>query len=298
MASTSRISLYRPIGTLSATANAGGTTTTMICSNASVSLAIGDRFRLFTSADAPKEDTIFTVTNKVVAGSTTLTFTPAAAVSTANTDRAYNGEIIDVNTAIDNQLDILDTATIVEACTSSTRPSTNLYTGKLIYETDTKNIMKYSGSVWEVIQNVNFPRGRVGYSGSAVTSAALTFGQEALIQSVTFTAYAGRTYACYGGGTCESVTGTDVAAYVRVRWQTGATVSTATGASIGTQAADVNDNGVAGANSPYVYANTFVPNVNGQITAGLFFGNAQSSGTDTCRTLNFSYLAIEDLGAG
>lgn len=79
-----------------ATANAGGTTTTLVCANAtpnvegaSMNVArIGESFRLFTAAGAIKEETVFTVTGIAVAGSTTITFTPAAAVNTASTDVA------------------------------------------------------------------------------------------------------------------------------------------------------------------------------------------------------------------
>jgi len=74
-----------------ATANAGGTTTTFVCANAAPGtntnvVRNGDEFKLFTAAGVLKEETVFTVVSQVVAGSTTLTFTPAAAVATASTD--------------------------------------------------------------------------------------------------------------------------------------------------------------------------------------------------------------------
>jgi hypothetical protein len=76
------------------TANAGGTTTTIVGANAAPGtndnnvVRRGEEFRLFTAAGALKEETVFTVTAIAVAGSTTVTFTPAAAVVTANTDVA------------------------------------------------------------------------------------------------------------------------------------------------------------------------------------------------------------------
>jgi hypothetical protein len=73
------------------TANAGGTTTTIVGANAAPGAGTnvvrnGDSFRLFTAAGAVKEETVFTVTGQAVAGSTTVTFSPAAAVATASGD--------------------------------------------------------------------------------------------------------------------------------------------------------------------------------------------------------------------
>lgn len=73
------------------TANAGGTTTTVVGANAAPAagtnvVRIGDEFKLFTAAGVLKEEKVFTVTSQAVAGSTTVTFSPAAAVVTASTD--------------------------------------------------------------------------------------------------------------------------------------------------------------------------------------------------------------------
>jgi len=75
-------------------ANAGGTTTTLVGANATPAtsvnvLRLGEKFRLFAAAAVlPKEEKVFTVTGIAVAGSTTVTFTPAAAAATISTDRA------------------------------------------------------------------------------------------------------------------------------------------------------------------------------------------------------------------
>lgn len=68
------------------TANATGTTTTMVGANADPTtgvmgtnvVRIGDEFKLFTSGNVLKQETVFRVTAIAVAGSTTVTFTPAA----------------------------------------------------------------------------------------------------------------------------------------------------------------------------------------------------------------------------
>lgn len=74
------------------TANAGGTTTTIVGANAAYPAAtnvvrIGDEFKLFTSANVLKQETVFRVTGIAVAASTTVTFTPAANVITASGDQ-------------------------------------------------------------------------------------------------------------------------------------------------------------------------------------------------------------------
>lgn len=73
------------------TANAGGTTTTIVGANAAPGtntnvVRIDDEFKLFTAAGAQKEETVFRITAIAVAGSTTVTYTPASAVATASTD--------------------------------------------------------------------------------------------------------------------------------------------------------------------------------------------------------------------
>jgi hypothetical protein len=75
------------------TANAGGTTTTIVGANAAYPAAtnimrIGDEFKLFTTAGVLKQETVFRVTGIAVAASTTVTFTPAASANTASGDNA------------------------------------------------------------------------------------------------------------------------------------------------------------------------------------------------------------------
>jgi hypothetical protein len=73
------------------TANAAGTTTTIVGANAAPAtgtnvVRLGDEFKLFTAAGVLKEEKTFRVTAIAVAASTTVTFTPAAAANTASTD--------------------------------------------------------------------------------------------------------------------------------------------------------------------------------------------------------------------
>lgn len=78
------------------TANGAGSTTTIVGANADPTtgvlgtnvMRLGDEFKLFTTAGALKQETVFRVTAIAVAGSTTVTFTPAATGATASGDNA------------------------------------------------------------------------------------------------------------------------------------------------------------------------------------------------------------------
>lgn len=74
------------------TANATGTTTTIVGANAAPAtptnvVRIGDEFKLFNvTTGTLKQETVFRVTAVAVAGSTTVTFTPAASVAPVSGD--------------------------------------------------------------------------------------------------------------------------------------------------------------------------------------------------------------------
>lgn len=74
------------------TANATGTTTTIVGANAAPAtptnvVRIGEEFKLFNATTGTlKEETVFRITAVAVAGSTTVTFTPAAAVAPISGD--------------------------------------------------------------------------------------------------------------------------------------------------------------------------------------------------------------------
>lgn len=76
------------------TANGAGTTNTIVGANAAPGtndnnvIRRGEEIQLFTAGGVKKEETVFTVTGVAVAGSTTVTFSPAAAVATASGDVA------------------------------------------------------------------------------------------------------------------------------------------------------------------------------------------------------------------
>jgi hypothetical protein len=84
------------------TANAAGTTTTIVGANAAPGtddtnvIRRGEKFRLFTSAGVLKEEKVFTVDSIAVGASTTVTFSPAAASATASGDVARQVGVSDL----------------------------------------------------------------------------------------------------------------------------------------------------------------------------------------------------------
>lgn len=105
--------LHAPVKTLGGlalfTANGAGTTTTLVGAAASLTAStncarIGEKFMLATSAGVLKENTVFTVTAHN--GTTTITFTPAAAAATANGDQAIlvANDPFESNNALDARL--------------------------------------------------------------------------------------------------------------------------------------------------------------------------------------------------
>lgn len=92
---------------VTAVANAAGTTTTLVGANGqSPSPNIGDRVRLYTSANVLKQTGLFTITNKAVAVSTTWTFTPAAGGATASGDYLSVSEDVSLISVPANYIDI------------------------------------------------------------------------------------------------------------------------------------------------------------------------------------------------
>jgi hypothetical protein len=91
------------------TANATGSTTTIVGANAAPGtndvnvIRRGEKFRLCATSGAVKEETVFTVTGIAVAGSTTVTFTPAALVAPVSTDfcKLVNSDFLSDESSLD-----------------------------------------------------------------------------------------------------------------------------------------------------------------------------------------------------
>lgn len=211
-------------------------------------------------------------------------------------NKPANSDVVDVVTAISDQMAVLDSAARCESCTSTTRPTTNLFTGKIAYETDTKSIIKYSGAVWEYVYSSKQSRGRQAYLTTTTVSSTVAANAEAVSALTrTFTAYSGRKYLVLAGGATECVAGVDAPAFVRGRWAAGVSVTTA-GTLISTNCADVNDNSVSTADIRWNYLGQFSVTTSGQVTVGITLGRPVAADAKTVRITGFQYLAIEDIG--
>lgn len=127
-----------------ATANATGTTTTLVCANATPGtdtpttnvVRIGDTFRLFNAAGAVKEETVFRVTAVAVAASTTITFTPAAAVAPVSTDVAklVGMDSFEDNDSMDQALTKLDSTSYTVSRLSMMTSNDKIYALRVALE--------------------------------------------------------------------------------------------------------------------------------------------------------------------
>lgn len=307
MATTSRLGLYQPIGTLKATATASGTTTTFLCSNADATNLVADSttvYRIYEADLDLKEDTNLVVTNKQVdvpsAGTTTVTISPALSNATANLEVLYRPEVVNVTTALTNQLQTLDDKWEAFSCTSSTRPGSP-FTGMLIWETDTEEIHHYDGAAW---QFVSTPKRARGYMASTSrTSASATIapadGEVDLGFETTFSASPLRSYKILMHMNWDRITGTLANSpyiTVKLRYAAGGSVTTS-GTLIAEYVQDVTEN-TAGNTQRGVYVAHFAPNVATDpttLTVGAFV-TVNTASTSIQMSAVFAQLTILDIG--
>lgn len=204
-----------------------------------------------------------------------------------------NSDITDVTEAIADQMETTDTIAFATQCTSSTRPLTELYTGRLIFETDTRNIMRYNGSSWDLQTSLQRSRGRLGFTNTSVASASVAANAEiGPLLSLTFDAVESRRYLIYFGGNIDVTAGNDAPAAWRIRKANGSSVTTA-GTLVGTFGADANDNTTTTSTRNDAFAE-HSPNA-GQITVGLFLVRPNNGDAKTVNAVSYQYLAIEDV---
>ena len=104
-------------------ANGAGTTTTIVGADATLAssvnvIRVGERFVLQNSSNVEKENTVFTVTGVAsAAGTTTVTFSPAAAGATASGDKAVlvASDPYDDNSTLDARLTAISATTFTPA---------------------------------------------------------------------------------------------------------------------------------------------------------------------------------------
>lgn len=90
------------------------------------------------------------------------TFTPRLILFKPGDGGAGEGgdDIVDVTLDIANPYDTIDATAGLFHCTSATRPTTFLFPGRLIIETDTGKIYRHNGSTWKYI--MHDPTGQYG----------------------------------------------------------------------------------------------------------------------------------------
>lgn len=205
-----------------------------------------------------------------------------------------DSEVANVLTAIDDQLTIIDDAAVCVQTTSGTHPVTNLYAGRLVYDSDTKELMRYNGSVWSRVNAVTRARGKIGFINTSVTSANVAAnGEIGPLLSLTFVALAGRRYMVYFGGGIDLGAGNDAQAAYRIRKANGASVLVSS-TLVATFGADANDNSTTTVTRNDGFCE-HSPNA-GQITIGLFLARPNTADAKTVNSTSYQYLAIEDVG--
>lgn len=311
MVSTSKLSLYQPIGTLLADHNLTGSTTTQFhCTNAqAAAINIGMRVRIYAKPFSTNDRTLIgtvTITNKETnvpsAGVTRLTFTPACTQPPDFADQMFDPEVVNVTTALSNQMQTIDDRMDAILCTPGTRPGSP-FTGQITVESAVFGappfeVRRWSGSTWELIVAASGGSsdvgGRVAYVTSNTASSNSSSGTEVgPYLSATFTAQAGHTYLLEFSAPFTTDTASFAGAIGKFRVASGGSVST----------------GSTYIDSEYflqdffntlpltiTFTATWLASTTEQVTVGVFH-EAFSGITNARFTANgHSYLAIEDGG--
>lgn len=178
---------------------------------------------------------------------------------------------------INNNFEKIDDLINANLFTSSTRPL-NPHHGRLIYETDTKLLAIFLvGTGWLYIGGDGFARGKKAVITADGDSATTTNNVEiGPFISITFNSESGRRYFiesafCLGYlGASGGITGMP-----RLRWAAGISVTTG-----GTQlGSDIFANVVypQGSSQDFFIQTEFVPNIDGNITVGLFLSTGSAT---------------------
>lgn len=315
MTASSKLGLYFPIGTfLAAHELVGSTTTQFHCSNAAAAgINIGMRVRIYAHdfITDPPLTLIATavITNKEAntpsAGITRLTFTPAASQAPDFADDMYDPEVINVTTAISNQMQTLDDKMDAILCTAGTRPSSP-FVGQITVESSVFGappfeVRRWNGSTWEQIVPPGSGGGgevggRVGYTNTdSVSSTSTTNTEVGPYLSLTFTAQQNHSYLIEFSGAldCNNVAPSP-GAYLKYRVANGGSVTTSdTYIDSGIMTCEILTGLPMCQTFNAVYTHS---GATGQVTIGVFHETFTSSRSTFFAANSHSYLAIEDGG--
>lgn len=129
----------RRVGKTFFTTNAAGTTTTAVGADGVVATGVnvvrlGDKFKLFSSTDVLKEETVFEVTTVASAsGTTTVTFTPAAAAASGSgtTLRFVGVDDYKDNESLDERLTAISSSLYTQATLDKMTQNDKVYAIRL-----------------------------------------------------------------------------------------------------------------------------------------------------------------------
>lgn len=309
MASTTRLGIHQPIGTLKATATAGGTTTTFLCSNANAATLVADNttvYRLYSTATALAliQDLNLTVLSKQVdtpgAGTTTVTFGQALASATLTNQVLYIPEIIDYVSAINNQFDTLDAVYDAVSTTESGLAGVSPYQGMLAWTTDTNFLYQYNGSAWVFVSGWNRPRGYITETTRSSAGGTVAQGdpENDTGYEVAFTADASRMYKVMCHINWNKIAGTiPNSPYVKVRFRQSLTAAspTITSTLVGEFVQDVTENAEGNTvRGEYIFP--WAPAQTGPVVLGLFFLVNSPAATSVAIDSAYSAFTIFDMG--
>lgn len=163
---TAKLGLERPMGTIGATSDSAGTVTEFkttgaldagVVEGADVTVLRPSTLAIVGRSTINEVDS---VSNPKV-----VSFNDTFAGACASGDILFLDEPVDVETWLNANLDILDQQALgAYVCTSISRPSI-VYTGQIIFETDTNFMYRYDGASWVILQNTATVK--TGYKGRA-----------------------------------------------------------------------------------------------------------------------------------
>lgn len=210
-----------------------------------------------------------------------------------------NSDLVNVTTAISNQMTTIDGAMGADICTSSTRPSPT-FTGQFIWETDTELLYRWNGTTWILTadKRETTALGEVAYVESTLDGATTSGNGNEVgpYFSASFYGDSARKYVIssyfeVGRSSAEVVYGN-----ARIRYKAGTSVAIAD-TLLATRSVSIDDK-ILSISANRVVITTFVPPVADLYTVGLFLVRTNSSGTNLkVQGGCLNAMSIEDAGS-
>jgi hypothetical protein len=222
-----------------------------------------------------------------------------ATTTRLNLNKPANADLVNVATAISNQMVTIDGAMGAGICTSSTRP-TPTYTGQFIWETDTELLYRWNGTTWVLTadKRETTSLGEVAYVEST-TDGATTSGNGNEVGPYFSVSFYGDTTRKYlissyfevGRSSAEVVYGNAL-----IRYKAGTSVATSD-TLLATRSVCIDDK-ILSISANRCMITTFTPPVADLYTIGLFLVRTNSSGTNLkVQGGCLNSMFVEDVGS-